>query len=224
MIGLGLVSYGREEYREQALRAIDTHLSGVLDVFTVAFDIAPVARAKNEALTILLDKGCDWIFLSEDDVVVQSERAVTGYIDACVQSGWSHLNFHAHGPGNPGPVEVDGPVTLWPNLVGAWAVFSRESLETSGLFDETFRNAWDHCEHTLRLAADGFTHQWPGVADATGSEEWLTEIPGSIENSSIPHTPEWTAAMQAGRDYWHATYPDTYHLIWPHDAVDHCSL
>ena len=35
-----------------------------------------------------------------------------------------------------------------------------------------------------------------------GSEDMLTEIPGSIQNSSITHTETWTTNMKKGADYY----------------------
>ena len=92
---------------------------------------------------------------------------------------------------------------------------SRQSLEECGLMDESFSNAWEHVEHTLRLAKAGFTAPWRGAADATGSENWLAEIPGSIEHSSIRHTPDWIKGMQEGRKHWLEVAPETYRLVFP---------
>ena len=213
MIGLGLVSYGRPDYRALAIEAIEAHCA--LDEFVVIEDVSPVGVAKNQALEKLLASGCDWLFLSEDDVIVQSPLAIGGYVDACVASGYEHLMFHAHGYHNPRPLRSEGSVTLWPNYVGAWSIYSRRCLEVCGLFDEHFANAWDHVEHTLRLSLAGFTAPWRGAADATGSEDWLKEIPGSIENSSIRHTPEWMENFNQGKLYWAETHPETFRLVFP---------
>jgi len=212
VIGLGLVSYGRPDYRALAVEAIEAHCA--LDEFVLIEDVSPVGVAKNQALEKLLASGCDWLFLSEDDVIVQSPLAITGYVKACEESGYEHLAFHAHGYHNGQPLAVVGPITLWPNYVGAWSIYSRRCLEEVGLFDEAFRSSWEHVEHTLRLARVGFTAPWRGAADATGSEDWLAEIPGSIENSSIRHTPDWIEGMNAGKKHWAEAQPDTYRLVW----------
>ncbi len=169
---------------------------------------------KNELLREMLRVGADWLFLLEDDVILTDARAVTGYVAACRESGWGHLMFHGHGPHNPRPLAVNGPVTCWPNYVGAWCVYSREALEEGGLMDEGFRwNCWEHVEHTLRLAGLGFCPPWRLAADATGSEGWLAELPGSIEHTSIVR--DGRAAQQAaGCRYWELAHPDTYHLVF----------
>lgn len=210
-IGIGLVSYGRPDYREQAQGAHEAVLSDVVDSFVLVKDIAPVAAAKNIALNSLLRAECDWIFLAEDDVLPLSDLAVTGYLDACSSSGLHHLSFHAHGYANPAPIGRDGPLTYWPNSVGAWCVYSSECLRVAGLFDENFYNAFEHVEHTQRLASHGFTTPWPQNADATGSEHWLAEIPGSIENSACRAI---GTRFDDAKAYWKTSYPDTYARIF----------
>ncbi|MES1975759.1 MAG: hypothetical protein V4472_25150 [Pseudomonadota bacterium] len=173
---------------------------------------AGVGSAKNVLLRALLtvDPPLDWIFLSEDDVAVDSPMAVLGYLEAASESGWDHLSFHAHGFWSD-PVEVDGAVTSWANYCGAWAMFSRRSLETVGLFDEAFVNAFEHPELTLRLAAHGFTPGWRKCADATDSEHWLHEQPGAHDQSIIARLPDTGRNAELGREHWKRAHPET----WP---------
>lgn len=217
----------RAEYLNQVLLGLGDHVRPGCsrDIPMAVFsDYAHhgVAENKNKALRWALATTADWFFISEDDVVVQSHMAVTGYLATARDAGCDHLAFHAHGPANdPGPVGTDhsGAVTFWPHYVGAWCLYSRRSIETCGLFDEHFMNSWDHVEHTLRLSLAGF-HPMPGdnhelrAADATGSELWLSEIPGAIENTSIPHTPDWIANRERGRAYWRREKPETYNLVF----------
>lgn len=222
-VGVGLVTCGREDYASQAEdRILDTLVEpGFVHSFHVERDPLPgepgnlgVAKRKNRLLLRLLEEGCDWLFLSEDDILVDTHNAVLGYLAACWESGYHHLMFHAHGTHNPEPVSHKGRVTLWPNYVGAWSVYSRRALEQCGLFDERFYNAWEHVEHTLRLAQAGFTSPWRGAADATGSEAWLHEQPGAIDNSIIRTDPTWTQTMIEGREQWQRFHPETYKLVF----------
>ena len=225
---LGVVTVPeRDDYFLQVLEGVrrnfgPRYLQGAWVNLAVEVDVEHrgVAWAKNRLLTVALESGADWFFIMEDDVIVQSYEAITGYIAAAEASGWDHLAFHAHGPANnPGPAETHGPVTFWRNYVGAFCLYSRRSIETCGFFDEAFVNSWDHVEHTLRLSLAGF-HPLPPepfelrAADATGSEMWLKEIEGSIQNTSIPHTEEWIANRLRGRQHWKATYPESYRLVF----------
>lgn len=213
-----MVTYDRPDYYLQAKRALIEYLDHLVDEWAFASEEFPVAKAKNLCMQRLLDRGCDWLFISEDDVVVQSEMAVTGYIDACTSSGLEHLSFAHHGPANAGKqavVRSDG-VTLWPEYVGAWCVYSRRSLLDCGLLDENFVNAFEHVEHTLRLGLKGYTtFGRSAAADATRSQSWIHEIPGSIENSSIRKMPDWAQNIRDAESYWIAKAPETARIIWP---------
>ena len=201
MIGLGITTYGRPETFEIAMAGVEEHLA--LDVLVV--DDAPggVTAARNRNLRALLDAGCDWLFLMEDDVEVLSPEAVTGYIAAAEASDLEHLMFHRQNQVNMGTGELAGPVTCWPDYAGCWLMYSRRSLEVCGLFDEAFRYAFDHVEHSIRLGMAGFTSPWRRAADATGSEEWLRPIPSAGTRSQ---------GVAEALDHWQSTYPESFAL------------
>ena len=244
MIALGVLTHDRPEYCDQVLAGVAKHLAGVVDrVYvrndgsdprhlpsyhrayrrvpsaTVAHDPRNrgVAAAKNALLWAMLDDGADWLFLLEDDVVPVSSEAITGYLAACEASGFEHLSFAHHGPANTnGSMSVDGPVTCWPNYVGAFSAYSAESLRTVGMFDEGFRNCCEHVHLTLRMARAGYTDPRPyHAADATGSERWLAEIPGSFERSTIRNYPTFDTMVGEGLAYWREADPVTYHMLYP---------
>ena len=134
--------------------------------------------AKNQALEKLLASGCDWLFVSEYDVLPQSPEAITGYIRACELSGYEHLMFHAHGYHNPQPLSVGNAVTLWPNYVGAWSIYSSRCLQECGLFDEHFVT--------------------PGSMSSTPSgSRWAMAVAGSVRIAA-PRPPPAAACAQHG--------------------------
>ncbi len=215
-IGLGLVSYGRADFRRQAIEAITQHLLPCLSAFTLVADVAPVARAKNMALRALMNADCEWLFLSEDDVYPTSARAVHGYITACEESGLQHLMFHGQDDGlNASPLWVRGRVTGWPNYVGAWGIYHRRAIACCGYFDERFHNAWEHVEHTTRLGQHGHTISGRVAADATGSEHWIAVQPDAIARSVIgTGGPNRVTEGREGKELWRAVQPDTYRLVF----------
>ena len=172
-----------------------------------------VAKSKNHLLRAMLDTGAEWIVLIEDDIIVQNSKVITKYVDACETTGMHHLSFHAHGPANSGiPGDAAGPITYWPHSIGAFTIFSRQCIESVGLFDENMLNSMEHVEHEMRLIHAGFM---PGAGafyfpDATGSEQWLAEIPGSIDHSAIRPRSDWGQNIRASLAYWRDTKPDTY--------------
>ena len=172
------------------------------------------AYAKNCIIRHAMVDGADWIFLCEDDLIVKNPWAVTGYLEAVQGTDIHHLSFAHHGLANAdGPVESGELVNYYSHSIGAWTLFSRECLEAVGLFDEHFVRAWEHVEHSMRLIRAGYcgknaaAYKYP---DATGSPEWIAEIPGSLERSSIRPLPDWQANIRDGLQYWSEAKPDTY--------------
>lgn len=244
--GLVVVSFNRPEYAERCVKSIERHLSSVVDnvvfindgsdakhngaykrVYRVVDRMGGivgemsanggVAKAKNQGLRYLLNEtDSEWMFVCEDDIIIQSPNAVTAYIDACKATDMHHLSFAHHGPANLNVPDGDGPVSFFPHSIGAWTIFSRECLEKTGLMDENFVCAWEHVEHEIRLIQAGYmpgssVHQFP---DASGSAAWITEIPGSIERSSIRPRPDWQSNIRNGLIYWRDNRPETFELIF----------
>lgn len=177
-----------------------------------------VAYAKNRLLEKMLkDTDAEWLFLLEDDIIVKSAEAATEYIRIAEQQGEHHLSFAHHGDANLGPpVDTDGELNFYWHSVGAWTMFSRECLETVGLLDENFQNAWEHVEHELRiiqagLMPDSDAHRYP---DAAGSEAWLSEIPASIAKSSIRPRDDWQSSIINGLRYWQENKPETFEMLF----------
>lgn len=233
MIGVGIVTYRRPDYYRQVASSVVEHL-GKHARWVGAVHDGPdpgdypdvkgcplrfkatnrgVAAAKNLLLRTMMAAGCDWLFLAEDDIVVDSPMATLGYIEACSESGWQHLMFHGHG-GND-LVEEEGAVSYWFVGPGAWTCFSRHAIEVGGFLDEDFMNCYEHCEHALRLAEKGLTSGYHRWADATGSEGWLHEAPGAIETSRIREDNlTWVARCASGRKHWLKAHPTTARIIF----------
>ena len=233
-IGLGLITCDRADYFRQSFAGVaslpvdelviindgEAQLPAACDPATVAIYATPlphsgVGIAKNMALGWMMDEDCDWLFLAEDDIIATDPRAITGYIEACEKSGWESLAFGPHGPHNQTAVRTEGACDIYPNIVGAWVCYSRHAIETVGLMDPVLAtlNSMEHVELDTRLMLAGLTHRWPGRADAAGSKAWLHEIPGSIENTSIPHAGRRENLRKAMARFREVN-PEGFHLLW----------
>jgi GT2 family glycosyltransferase len=230
-IGVGIVTYQRPEYFKAAYESVKTHLGDIADE-VIAYHDGPlpetqlgygydpfqvqwgvkncgVAYAKNWLIKELLNRGCDYLFIMEDDIEILDRKAIVGYLAAHRLTGIPHLNFHGHGNNlerEPLAISENG-LTFWPNAVGAWSFYTREAIEQVGLMDENFVNAYEHVEHSWRIYKGRLDYGfWP---DVLGSEQWLRAQPYAISNSSIrKDEKKWKQNILAGYDYWRSKDPE----------------
>jgi hypothetical protein len=194
-----------------------------------------VAQTKNDALKYLMDKGCEHIFLMEDDVIIKDCGVFTKYIEASRCSGIRHLNFAYQGPYNykaqineekkegllartfnekeaiPDPLvfinyDKANSIALHRACVGAFSYFHRRVIESSGYFDVFFQNSWEHIEHTYRIIKDGFHPPFGWFADIKNSRNYIDNIENCMENSSIAKDPQWKKNSVSGEEYFKKKY------------------
>jgi len=232
-VGCGITTFNRCDYFKQSFNSAIDKLKNVVDVWCVYEDHSTkdakeyneffkeidtkypfvkifrpesnggVAKAKNTLLKYMMSEDCDYLFTQEDDIIIKDEKAVTGYIEATKQSGFSHLCFAYHGPMNQGgPLYSDQWLEYHGACIGAWCLYTKEIIEKVGYFDENFKNAWEHVEMTKRIGDEGFCPPFGLFIDATGSKDWLEEIPGSIDNSAIRPLNDWKDNIDKGLEYW----------------------
>lgn len=190
-----------------------------------------VGKSKNKAFKYLLEKGCDHIFLIEDDIIVKDLNVFKAYIDARQKTGIQHFNFGYHGPANKAGVSGGKPVPRFivdygdvkiainQHSVGAFCYYTREVLERVGLIDEDFHNAFEHVEHDYRIAKAGFCTPYWNWPDIANSMDYLDEIECSEKSSSIRPRKDWQDNIQKGAQLfykkhgvlpaWQNAVPDT---------------
>jgi len=233
-IGLGITTYERPEYLKQCLEGVIKHLLPEVDVcylyndgskntaYELIYRKLPskinycyaqknrgVAHAKNWLLRHMMDDGCDYMFLLEDDIVPQSPKAITEYIRKSDESGIEHMMFAHHGIANVGKLYLrEKGVDLYTACIGAYAFYTARVIREVGYFDGNFINAWEHIEHTFRVQKAGLTTPYPTYPDLTDSKKYLKEISNSIEGSSIRPRKDWTLNIVKGLLYWRDKDPD----------------
>lgn len=169
-----------------------------------------VGKSKNKLMRYLLNEGCDHIFIMEDDILIRNSDVFDAYITARNITGIQHFNFGYHGPANkagisggiPRPRYVidygDLKIAINQHSVGAFCYYTREVLETVGLIDEEFHNAFEHVEHDYRIAKAGFCTPYWNWPDLSNSTEYLEEVECSEKSSSIRPRSDWQDNIQKG--------------------------
>ena len=233
-IGAAIIACDRLEYTKQCVESLLKNKGPLTDIILVNDGISildgvlpegieimnnrppyqTVGKAKNKALHALKGRGCDHIFLIENDIIIKSPNVWQKYIDTADATGITHLNFGYHGPANRTPdyksprpryvVEYPNNVKVALNMhsVGAFSYFNPVYIKKAGVHDDHFKNAWEHVELCQRGIKAGLLPAFWWFPDVEGSDDMLTEISGSIQNSSITHTETWTTNMKKGADYY----------------------
>lgn len=259
-IGFGMVTYNAEHRIKQSAFTVPKWIKN----FVIVNDGTPypedtypeeahiiqhdtnksVGAAKTTAINYLMERGCEHIFIMEDDILIKDENVFKEYIRHSLISGIKHLNFGLHGPANKkgsqgfktleDRVDLDGEpnprmiipydnegktkIALYPNCVGAFSYYYRPVLEDIGGFDPAFKNAWEHVEHTYQTIKKGYHPSFWYFADIADSWKYLTDIPNSIAESTIARTPTWNENFRKGTLWYkkkHGVTPTETPLVAP---------
>jgi hypothetical protein len=228
-VGLGVMVWKRPAMWAELVDSICEHLSDVVDEVAVHQDggecfigDAPKdwlrlwhpknlgwAHSKNELLDTLVDLGCDWLFMIEDDTLVTSEKAVTGYVDAHLASGLHYMTAHPWGQITTRLVDQDGPVSYWAYVGSWWTFMTAHGLKTGGGYNDVLGGIMGDIELPQRWALKGLTSGWGRLPDATGSEDWVTPRCLTVEESTIANQPGWAERQEYLLRWWAETMPET---------------
>lgn len=247
-IGVGIITCNREDYFRNCYNSLPhdliDHIVVVNDGKPINCDIHKgewlqnevnlgVAKSKNKALKHLYKKGCDYLFLIEDDMLILKREVFDEYVKASQISGIQHFNYgpgspfnrvqtikdfdlhnrhllDQHSPPNPKAIVCFSPtctISLFEHTVAMFSMFTRKVIEEVGYIDENFFNAWEHVAHTYDIIRAGMHPPFWWFADIDKSHHYMTEAPGAIDNSSIANKKEqWTKNVMEGREYYKKKY------------------
>lgn len=252
-VGIGIITCNRPDYLKKLLDSIkycnwaefiivndgkDIDLPGYNYYIHTNKTNLGVGKSKNIAMQHLLDKGCDYIFIIEDDMIILDDTVFDKYIQASKASGIQHFNYGPGSPFNrkqviqnfdlhnrhlldqhtePNPKLVidygnDIKISLFEHTVAMFSFFTKEVLEKVGLYDEAYYNAWEHVDHTYMIIKAGYHPPFWWFADIYDSHKYITEAPEAINNSSIANNSEqWHKNVYEGREIYkrkHGHYPN----------------
>lgn len=230
-IGIGVITCNRPDFANKCISALFSNSSNLpfheavlvndgkeITEYDLSYIVTfnnktniGVGKSKNKAFKYLLEKGCDHIFLIEDDIIVKDPTVFTAYINARNKTGIQHFNFGYHGPANKAGISGGKPVPRFivdygddikiainQHSVGAFCYYTREVLEKVGLIDEDFHNAFEHVEHDYRIAKAGYCTPYWNWPDLANSSDYLDEIECSEKSSSIRPRADWQENIQRG--------------------------
>lgn len=223
-VGLGITTFKRPELFRECRDSVIEHLGGVADEIIVCQDGGDSyigdcpddwqtierrwnkgwAYSKNACLDWLIHAGCEHLFMVEDDVLITSPQAITGYIDAARSRRLPYLTAHPWGEATTRQVQVDGPVTYWAYVGSWWTYFTRELWFNHGGYNTTLGNTMGDIEIYERWRVTGLPVGWGRLPDATGSESWVTPRCLLPKDSTIATDPAWNDQQAFALRWWMA--------------------
>lgn len=225
-IGVGIITCDRPDYLKKLVKSLDgisineliiindgeKQLDGdKIKVHNNTPSKQGVGNAKNQALKYLKD--CDYIFLLEDDIVIKDTTVFQKYIQASKLSGIQHFNFAFHGTDNYLPsgqpairlkldYSPEVSICLYPNVYGAFSMYTKKCIEEVGLMDEFYYNAMEHVDHTASIIKAGMHPQFRWFADIADSDKYIKEIDKAHSGSEIRRDQKWIENFHKAADYF----------------------
>lgn len=244
-IGLGIMTYKRPDYFKKIFSYLPKNklneLVVVNDGTPYDFDIdAPLIQheinkgigiSKNDAIKHLLDKGCEYIFLMEDDIIIDDPNVFEAYINTSKETGIQHFNYSQHGLMNkffnsdkPSPrAKIDYKnnisIELYLHCVGAFSFYTKKCLDKVGLMDEIFFNATEHLDHTYSIIKSEMHPPFWWFADIANSNKYLSDIPWTIDNSTISSNPKHKEIVLKSHEHFYQKHGVNL-LGMPHVSLD----
>lgn len=227
-IGIGIVTCNRPDFLQDCIKSIDLSKvdekvivnDGTIDVRTPLFKVINnkknigVGKSKNKILKYLFNKGCDYMFIIEDDTIIKNNDIFNEYIKASKLTGIQHFNYGPGTPFNrkqnqsfdihnrhelsqksdPNPRKIidygNIKISLYEHVAGMFSFFTRKVIKDVGYIDEDFYNAWEHVDHTYRIIKKKYHPPFWFFADIHNSYEFLSEHKNAIEKSAISKNSE----------------------------------
>lgn len=222
-IGVGVITYNRPEYYKRVYSSIPKDQIDFLvvvndgqdpyvreeDANTVIFNNQQlgVAKSKNKALKELINLGCEHLFLIEDDILIKNPNVFKEYIKAANSTGIYHLCYEKVA-GNKESLKYvheqpDGvKIGFYHNPQGAFMYINANLIKKLGYFDENYTNAFEHIDFAYNLIQKKVAPPFWYFPDLYNSEEYLIEIEGSSQNSSITNKEKYQENWKKSAEYF----------------------
>lgn len=225
-IGIGIITCDRPDYLKKLIKSLDGIYTNNIVIINdgvkqidggkiLVHNNTPskqgVGKTKNQALKLLKDN--DYIFLLEDDIIIKDKIVFEKYINASKLSGIQHFNFAFHGVDNYKPdgtpairLKIDySPnvsICLYPNVYGAFSMYTKKCIEVVGLMDEFYYNAMEHVDHTAAIIKAGMHPPFRWFADIADSNKYIEEIDKGHSGSEIRKDQKWIENFHKAADHF----------------------
>lgn len=163
--------------------------------------------ARNDGIKYLIDHGCDYIFVSEDDMIIKSENIFDEYINASKLTGIEYFCFASYA-WDAGPVGSRTPrikvqyspdvmISFYKNTTNEFTFRTKRVIEDIGYYNEQFKNIFD-IEWIYRISKSNYTAGFWYFPDIANSDDLIMNNPDA-ESCIDPKGNRW-ATLQPTYD------------------------
>ena len=203
-IGVGITTYNSENYFQQLYNSLSgCHIDELVVVnggkeYSKKYDCEWIQHKKNQYVSVcrndcinfLMNRGCEHIFIIEDDMLIKNKNIFEKYINASKVSGLKYFTFVSTSPGagEPGQrkprlvidYDNDTSVSLYGNLCNEFTYHHRSVFEKGYFYDNDFRELLDG-ELTYReCIANEWTPPFWWFPDITNSDNYVCNNPNTV--------------------------------------------
>jgi glycosyltransferase involved in cell wall biosynthesis len=147
------------------------------------------AICRNDAVNFLMNRGCEHIFLIEDDMIIKDPNIFEKYIKSSEVSGLKYFSYvstswESGEPGNRTPrltIEYTPEVSIsfFKNMCNEFTYHHYTAFEDTGLYDTQFRDPFD-IDMAYRESQQGHAAPFWWFADVTGSDNLICNNPVAV--------------------------------------------
>jgi glycosyltransferase involved in cell wall biosynthesis len=204
-IGIGIVTYNSENYFKDLWNSIQSSCVRFDELVVVNggnkyegnyecgwiqhnINYYP-AVCRNDAINFLMNRGCEHIFLIEDDMIIKSPEIFNKYIQASTASGLKYFSFcstswNSGEPGKRTPrltieYKPDVSVSFYKNMCNEFTYHHYTAFKNTGLYDTQFRDPFD-IDMAYRESQQGHAAPFWWFADVTGSDNLIENNPVAV--------------------------------------------
>lgn len=146
--------------------------------------------ARNDGLKYLMNQGCDYYFVCEDDMIIKSEKIFDDYIKASNESGIQYFGFRSNAWGS-GAIGARTPrfevqysengavIQLYKNTCNEFTFRTKLSIDEVGLFDERYPYMFD-IDMVYRLANKNMIPGFWYFPDISNADDLIMNNPNAV--------------------------------------------
>lgn len=223
-IGVGIITYNSESYFKTLFESLPLDRIDCLvvanggDDYKDKYDADWIqhntnyypAVCRNDCINFLLNRGCEHIFLIEDDMIITNPEIFDKYINTSKQSGLNYLCFvstsdFAGEPFNRTPELVveykdDTSVSFYRNMCNEFTYHHKTCFDKVGLYDTSFRDPFD-VDMAYRESQQDYAAPFWWFADVTGSDDYIKNNPDAVSRLQAQGRPDGSREQRI-REQW----------------------